>query len=121
MGVSKIRSDCKFEIQLKKSGGLTIEINSKVDSMYGKSIKKQITEMCRFFEIKNANIYMEDKGALPFVIAARFECSLKKIIRNNQKEFLLPLNNKNKVKTTKDRMRRSRLYLPGNEIGRAHV
>ncbi len=114
MNTPKIRSDCKFEIQLKKSGGLKIDINSKVDSMYGKSIKKQITEMCRFFKIKNANIFAEDYGALPFVIAARFEYTIKKILPKADKEFLLPLNHKNKIRTSKDRMRRSRLYLPGN-------
>ncbi len=71
--------------------------------------------MCGFFEIENAKIYFEDKGALPFVIAARFEHAVKKLFPENDKEFLLPFNKKNNYKTSKDKLRRSRLYLPGNE------
>jgi len=83
--------------------------------MYGRSIKKLINEMCRFFSVKNADIVMEDSGALPFVIAARFEYSIKKLLPAIEKYFLLPLNKNNTSKISKDRMRRSRLYLPGNE------
>jgi len=115
MAKNKIRSDCKFEIQLKKSRGLKIDINSKVGSLYGRSIRKQIIDMCKFFALKNATIKMEDSGALPFVIAARFEYAVKKLKPEIKKEYLLPFNSKNKLKTYKDRMRRSRLYLPGNE------
>jgi citrate lyase subunit beta/citryl-CoA lyase len=72
-----IRSDCYFEIELKNSGGIKIEIKSKVSSMYGESIKKQIEVICRFFRTRNAEIYFEDAGALPFIIAARLESRLK--------------------------------------------
>ncbi len=83
--------------------------------MYGDSIKNQINEMCNFFGLKNAEVLIEDAGALPFVMAARFELAFKKLFPNSKKEFLLPFNKKNNYKTTKDKLRRSRLYLPGNE------
>ena len=110
-----IRSDCYIEIEPKKSGGIKLNFKSKVASMYGESIRDQLHEMCSFFEIKNANILLEDNGALPFVLAARFELAVKRLFPDNQKEFLLPFNKKNLYNTTKDRLRRSRLYLPGNE------
>ncbi len=110
-----VRSDCYFEISEKKSGGIKLELKSKVASMYGESIKSQVVEMCKFFDLKNANIYIEDNGALPFVIAARFELAIKRLNPMEQKEFLIPLNKKTIYKTTKDKLRRSRLYLPGNE------
>jgi citrate lyase subunit beta/citryl-CoA lyase len=110
-----IRSDCYFEISTKRKGGIKIELKSKVQSMYGQAIKKQVEEMCNFFEIKNAEILIEDYGALPFVIAARFELAIKKLSPWIQKEFLLPFNKNNLYKSTKERLRRSRLYLPGNE------
>ena len=115
MPIQKIRSDCKFNIELKKSGGLKITVNSKVSAMYGKSIIKQIKEMCKFFEIKNAHILLEDYGALPFVIAARFEYAVKKLNPEVQKEFLFPSIKENLSKTKMNRLRRSRLYLPGNQ------
>lgn len=110
-----VRSDCYFEIEVKNSGGIIIELNSKVSSMYGKSITNQIKEICKFFEIKNAKIYLEDSGALPFVIEARLESAIKKLYPEIKKEYWIPFNKKNSYKTNKNKLRRSRLYLPGNE------
>ena len=110
-----VRSDCYFRVELKNSGGLKINIKSKVSSMFEESIKAQIEDMCKFFAVKNAEVYFEDSGALLFVIAARLELAIKKLKPGIQKEYLLPFNKKNPYKTTKDRLRRSRLYLPGNE------
>lgn len=110
-----VRSDCHFEIEKKNSGGIKINLQSKVGAMYGKSIKNQINEMCKFFNLENAEIFMEDSGALPFTISARFELAVKKLIPETITEHLLPFNKKNLYKTSKDKLRRSRLYLPGNE------
>lgn len=110
-----VRSDCYIEIEKKKSGGIKIELQSKVKSMYGNSIRKQIEAMCEFFNLKHINIIIEDNGALPFVIAARFEALVKRLDPDEKKDFLLPMLRKNKYKTTRDKLRRSRLYLPGNE------
>jgi len=110
-----IRSDCYFEIELKNSGGIKIGIKSKVSSMYGESIKKHIEEISGFFKIKNAVIYLEDAGALPFVIAARLESAIKRVMPDAANEYLIPVNKRNLYKSSKDRLRRSRLYLPGNE------
>jgi citrate lyase subunit beta / citryl-CoA lyase len=111
----KIRSDCYVEIELTKSGGINLQLQSKVNSMYGESINSLITEMCKYFSLKDAIIFLEDSGALPFVIAARFELAVKKLLTGTQKEYLFPMNDKNLYKTLKERLRRSRLYLPGNE------
>lgn len=111
----KVRSDCFIKIELNKSGGIKTSLLSKVDSMYGDSINDLIIEMCEFFELKNAEITVDDYGALPFTLAARFETAYKKLFPEDQKEFLPAFNRKNLYTTTKDRMRRSRLYLPGNE------
>ncbi|AFH48858.1 Citrate lyase subunit beta [Ignavibacterium album JCM 16511] len=110
-----IRSDCYIEIQLKESGGIKLELKSKVEVMYGESIRELIFEMCEYFNLKNAKIVCEDYGALPFVIAARFELAIKRLFPNTKKEFLLPFLKQNEYSTTKDRLRRTRLYLPGNE------
>lgn len=110
-----IRSDCYFEIELKNSGGIKLDIKSKVQSMYGESIKEMILEMSKFFGIKDAKILFEDYGALPFVMAARFELAIKRLFPENKKEYLLPFIKQNQYSTKKDQLRRSRLYLPGNE------
>lgn len=110
-----VRSDCYFEIELKNSGGIKIHLKSKVDTMYGESIKQLILDLCNYFAIKDAKILCEDSGALPFVLAARFELAVKRLFPQTKKEYLLPLSKKNLYSTKKDQLRRSRLYLPGNE------
>lgn len=110
-----VRSDCYFEIELKNSGGIKIDLKSKVDVMYGESIKQMILDMSKFFGLKDAKILLEDNGALPFILAARFELAVKRLFPDLKKEYLLHFHEKNLYSTKKDQLRRSRLYLPGNE------
>jgi len=110
-----VRSDCYFEIELKNSGGIKIDLKSKVDVMYGESIKQMILDMSKYFGLKDAKILLEDNGALPFVLAARFELAVKRLFPDLKKEYLLPFHEKNLYSIKKDQLRRSRLYLPGNE------
>ena len=73
-----VRSDCYIEFELKESSGIKLNLKSKVESMYGDSIRELILNMCKFFNLKNAKIKVEDYGALPFTLAARFETAIKK-------------------------------------------
>lgn len=111
----KVRSDCYFEIELKRTGGIKINVESKVESMYGDSIRDLIKKMCGHFGIKKASIYLRDYGALPMTIMARFELAAKKLFPESDKEYLPDFNKANKYKSSIDRVRRTRLYLPGNE------
>lgn len=112
---SKVRSDCYIEIELTNNGGIKSTLTSKVDSLYGQRINDLILEMCDFFEIAHAKVLVEDYGALEFTLAARFEAAYKKINPADKREFLPTQIKKSSPVSTKDRMRRSRLYLPGNE------
>lgn len=112
---NNVRSDCFVEIELTKIKGIKSSVQSKVNSMYGQDINDMIIMMCDFFEIKHAEILVEDNGALPFTLAARFEAAYKKIRPDDSREFFPSMNKNNYYPTQKDRMRRSRLYLPGNE------
>ena len=109
----KVRSDCEITIELKNKGGLTIDLESRVKVLYGNSI----TELCRqtlhFFGIKNAYVKISDSGALPFVITARVEAALKKLIDTNS-EYLPEITNQGGYSFSRDRFRFSRLYVPGN-------
>jgi len=108
-----VRSDCFVSVEITENSGLVIQIESKVKVLYGQSIKKSVEEIFSFFKILNAKVIIEDFGALPFVIAARLEASIKQLIATD-KEFLTEFLEENKYHTTKDINRISRLYLPGN-------
>ncbi|MFO8236526.1 MAG: aldolase/citrate lyase family protein [Bacteroidales bacterium] len=108
-----IRSDCFVTFELKKSGGIDLDIQSKVDILFGKSIEELTEEILEYFGIENAFVKIEDSGALPWIIAARVEAAIKNLIKT-EKEYLLPLIKENQYDSEKERFRFSRLYLPGN-------
>lgn len=110
----KVRSDCYVEIEKTTSGGVVIELKSKVEVMFGKVIRKLIEEMADFYGLKNVRVYMEDSGALPFVQAARIEAAVKRII-DDERSWLPEILEQNKYSTARDIFRFSRLYLPGNK------
>ena len=84
----KIRSDCFVTLELKNSGGIVIDMKSKVSVMYGAENEKLCRDILKFYEIENALLTVEDKGALPLVIAARIEAVVKELIDTDQ-EYLL--------------------------------
>lgn len=108
-----VRSDCHVTLEITGSGGVELELQSKVESMFGSEIRALVYEILAFFGISHARILVEDSGALNPVIAARVEAAIKQIIPV-EKEFLMPVIQENKYETTRDRNRFSRLYLPGN-------
>lgn len=110
-----VRSDCFVEVALKRSGGIRVQLQSKVATMYGDSIRHLIAEMSDHFGLVHARVLVEDSGALPFAIAARFEAAVKRSLPHLRGEFLPSANPKKIHATSQDRSRRSRLYLPGNE------
>ncbi len=108
-----IRSDCVITVELGGSG-LSVSIQSSVKAMFGKQIEQQIRDECLQLGVENAQITIKDRGALPFVISARLETALR---RAGLKITSLLWPQKNSIQTDeseKDRLRRSRLYLPGN-------
>lgn len=109
----EIRSDCFVTLELKSSGGIEINLTSKVDVLYQNSIQDLAKEILDFFMIKDAKLEIIDRGALPFVLAARIEAAVKQCL-DTDKEFWQEMIKENSYQTEKDQSRRSRLYLPGN-------
>jgi len=112
----KVRSDCEISLEITSDGGVRIDLTSKVQVLYGESIKSLVTEVLDFFGIKNAIVTIKDSGALPFVLAARLESAVKQLISTDL-EYLPELLKENSYSTARDRFRFSRLYLPGNSPG----
>jgi len=113
---SDVRSDCWIAVELKESGGIQLDLESKVGALFGGSIREGISQTLSAFDIEDATVQVDDQGALPWVIQARLETALLRVgvdatgdARPEARALLRPDG------TPKDRLRRSRLYLPGNE------
>jgi citrate lyase subunit beta/citryl-CoA lyase len=107
------RSDCMVSLSLKKSGGRSITVNSKVKLLFEKAIRTSITNVLDTFSIEHADVTIDDNGAPDYVITARLEACIKQL-KKTDLEYLPEMLEQNSIGTAKDRMRRSRLYLPGN-------
>jgi len=112
----KVRSDIEVTLELTETGGIELNLRSKVKTMYGKAIEEQCRNLLTYFGIGNARLTVNDSGALPFVIAARIEAAVR-ALTGSSKTFIPDLISENTYHSSRDRYRFSRLYLPGNSPG----
>ena len=112
----KVRSDCEISLEIRSRGGIVIELASKVKALYGESITILCRDVLKYFGIRNAKVFINDSGALPFVISARLEAAIKELVVTD-KEFLPEMIGENTFPADPARKRFSRLYIPGNTPG----
>jgi citrate lyase subunit beta / citryl-CoA lyase len=109
-----VRSDLHVAIEPRDRGGLEITLESRVGLYYGSAILSQTRQVLESLGVKHARISIHDEGALPFVISARIETAVKRAgLGNDQKS--LPEKVALPELSGRNRLRRSRLYLPGSE------
>jgi citrate lyase subunit beta/citryl-CoA lyase len=108
-----VKADCWMRYTPRKSK-LDIQYNGKVASLYGQKIKAQVLEDLKTMGVSSGKIEIADTGALPYVISARLEAAVSKfgvqIASSAIPEYTQSFN-----PSPKDRLRRSRLYVPGNQ------
>lgn len=108
-----IRSDLHVAISLEAAGGLDIRLTSRVGALYGESIEQTARDVLGTLGVEHAVVEIDDKGAIPFVIAARVEAAARRAGVEGRAPpaplITLP------EPTPRDALRRSRLYLPGNQ------
>jgi citrate lyase subunit beta/citryl-CoA lyase len=109
-----VRSDLWVAVELRDSGGLELELTSKVEPYYGEAIREQVGETLAGLGVADARVEIDDRGALPFVIAARLEAAAV-AAGAAPSEVALPAAALLPSPSPRDRLRRSRLYLPGSE------
>jgi citrate lyase subunit beta / citryl-CoA lyase len=110
----EVRSDAHVWIEPRDRAGIDVVLESRVKAYYGDSIRKQAEEALNELGVKHAQVLIHDEGALPFVIAARIEAAVHRAGLGEGKR-VLPDKIAVPEPSAKDRMRRSRLYLPGSE------
>src|SRR5438105_10924841 len=109
-----VRSDLHVAFESRTSGGLEIELRSRVAPYYGDAIMAQTRQVLDGLGVSHGRLTIHDEGALPFTISARLEAAVRRAGLGANRRALpdqLPLP----APSARDRLRRSRLYLPGSE------
>jgi citrate lyase subunit beta/citryl-CoA lyase len=110
----EVRSDLHVAIEPRDAGGLDISLESRVAPYYGDAIVSQARQVFAQLEVRHARVVIHDEGALPFVISARIEAAAKRAGMAGDRKAL-PEQRALPEPSARDRLRRSRLYLPGSE------
>ena len=111
-----VRSDLHVSFEPREHGSIEIELISRVAAYYGNSIREQAKRTLEHLDVKHARLAITDEGALPFVIDARIEAAVKRAGLGEGKSAVPAISvSTGHGATAKDSLRRSRLYLPGNE------
>ena len=110
-----VRSDLHVVVEITDAGGLEIELISRVASLYGNSIEDTTRSTLSGLGLENARVRVDDKGAVPFVIAARVEAAALRAGAAAGGDARPERTVSRERRTERNRLRRSRLYLPGDQ------
>jgi len=109
--------DAKEDIVLKleriEGSDNEIVLSSSVLTLYGRQIRELLTRSLQKSGITGVRLAAKDSGALEWVILARLEAGLKRLIPDFRKKLLPSKAWDVRPQIPRDHLRRSRLYLPG--------
>jgi len=107
------KSDLLLTIEKRTRGGIKLELVSSVGSTFGEQIRSTILSTLGQLGVRHARVQADDKGALDHVIQARVEAAVR-ALWPVQGLGVWPERRVKPRAVAKDRLRRTRLYLPGN-------
>jgi len=92
---------------------LQITVTSKVDYLYGTAIEAAIRRVATAFDVTTGSLTVTDGGALEWVVSARTEACLRRAGCDGDGVLPEPAPGATTPRR-RERLRRSRLYVPGN-------
>ena len=93
-------------VLIREGRGLSINVDTKV-SICRDDVVNLVKERIKKYGVKDAEIYIKEFGALDYVIKARLDYALYRFTGRRLKE-----KDCKRKETSRDRLRRSRLYVP---------
>ncbi len=102
-----VRNDCWIKIDPAGSG---IQIESSVGRLYGNAIRRTIEATLAELQLEDVGVQVVDSGAFDFCLRARLEAAAYPL--SGKLLELAPRQVSRRF--GRDRLRRTRLYLPGN-------
>ena len=103
----KVRADVWVGVADAPKAGY--DLATSVEAIYGDALRRQIDATLDRFGRPNVHLEIHDSGALPFVVEARLEAALCAHLG-----FPLPPLAESRKSPDRQRLRRTRLYVPGN-------
>lgn len=102
------KGDCR--VRLAAADTPAIAINTSNPHLFAPGIEAVVTEVLAGLKSPPVNVEMTDQGALDYVIAGRVEAAVREAFPG-----IAPIRPQvERVPSDRDRLRRSRLYAPGN-------
>ena len=109
------KSDFHVEFMPATQGGIITDVHSKTKLLHGKKLNSIIKNTLKDLNVKHGKLNVTDNGGQYFVLQARIEAVIKSDNPKLKKESLIEFKKHAKYKSHRERFRRSRLYLPGNQ------
>lgn len=69
-------SDVQITLRPNPGQGIQIHLESDVKTLFGEAIEATVREVLDQFQVTDALVDVNDKGALDFAIRARMECAI---------------------------------------------
>jgi len=114
-GNTDTKSDFYVEFSPSNSGGIKVYIESKTKSIHGSTLNHITKQTLSDLGIKHGKLSVMDNGGQYFVLRARIEASVKSANPKLDLESLGVFKKHARYTSSRERFRRSRLYLPGNQ------
>ena len=109
------KSDFYVEFVPNNSGGVKIDIQSKTKVLHFSKIEYSCQNTLADLKVKHGTLSVIDNGGQYFVLKARIESAIKLASSVNINESLPIFKKHAQYKSSRNRFRRSRLYLPGTQ------
>ena len=114
-GSPDAKSDFYVEFIPATDGGIKTDIQSKTKSIHGSKLKNVIRKTVSDMGIKHGKLFINDSSGQYFVLQARIETAIKSANPELDRESLGDLKKHSQYNSSRERFRRSRLYVPGNQ------
>jgi citrate lyase subunit beta/citryl-CoA lyase len=110
---TRVRSDLNVRYQ-PGAEELRLDLASKVGYLYGDQIEAAVRRVADAYGVETGTLVVTDVGAVEWVILARVEACLRRAGFEGPAVLPEPMPGADAT-TSRDRLRRSRLYIPGNQ------
>jgi len=109
---SRAKSDCSVTY-VPDGSPISVSVRSSVNALFGKAITATVLQVAAEFGVGTGRFEIEDDGALDSTVAARAEAALR--MAGLARGASTDARAVSRAASRRDRARRARLYLPGDQ------